>query len=130
MADRWLILADDLTGAAALCHRVQAKGTEHTPAVMWGEVSGAPVQRLPVLAYDAASRGLSADAAGRHAGVLACWRACSGRSSAGLRKSIRRCAANKRQKNRCQSDTSALLSSNARSESAPRSTGLALRLPT
>jgi hypothetical protein len=24
---RWLILADDLTGAAALCHRIRAKGT-------------------------------------------------------------------------------------------------------
>ena len=39
--------------------------------VTWGEVGDASDRRLPVLAYDAASRGFAAEAAaGRHAGVL------------------------------------------------------------
>ena len=42
--------------------------------VTWGEAGGAPDHRLPVLAYDAASRGLAANAAaGRHAEVLERW---------------------------------------------------------
>jgi uncharacterized protein YgbK (DUF1537 family) len=41
-------------------------------AVIWDEVADASDHQLPVLAYDAASRGLSAEAAaGRHADVLA-----------------------------------------------------------
>jgi uncharacterized protein YgbK (DUF1537 family) len=40
--------------------------------VIWGEIGEARDRRLPVLAYDAASRGLAAEAAaGRHAEVLA-----------------------------------------------------------
>lgn len=70
MTDRWLILADDLTGAADCAVAFGRRG--YAAAVMWGEVSGASHQSLPVLAYDAASRGLSTHAAaGRHTDVLA-----------------------------------------------------------
>lgn len=70
MTNNWLILADDLTGAAdcavAFCRR------GHTAAVTWSGGVEASVRHLPVLAYDAASRGLSAvAAAGRHADGLA-----------------------------------------------------------
>ena len=42
--------------------------------VTWGEVGDAPDHQLPVLAYNAATRGLAADAAaGRHAEVLERW---------------------------------------------------------
>jgi uncharacterized protein YgbK (DUF1537 family) len=70
MASDWLILADDLTGAADCAIAFGRRG--RAAAVMWDEVADASDHQLPVLAYDAASRGLSAEAAaGRHADVLA-----------------------------------------------------------
>ncbi|CCD88539.1 conserved protein of unknown function [Bradyrhizobium sp. ORS 285] len=64
----WLIVADDLTGAADCAIAFGRRG--RAAAVTWGE--DASDRRLPVLAYDAASRGLSAeDAARRHTHVLA-----------------------------------------------------------
>ncbi|UGV27324.1 four-carbon acid sugar kinase family protein [Rhodopseudomonas boonkerdii] len=69
MTDRWLILADDLTGAADCAIAFGRRGS--IAAVTWGEVSDASDHQLPVLAYDAASRGMSAvDAAQRHADIL------------------------------------------------------------
>jgi D-threonate/D-erythronate kinase len=69
MAYRWLILADDLTGAADCAIAFDRRG--HAAVVTWGEIGDASDRRLPVLAYDAASRGLAAEAAaGRHADVL------------------------------------------------------------
>jgi len=69
MAHGWLILADDLTGAADCAIAFGRRG--HAAVVTWGEVGDASDRRLPVLAYDAASRGLAAEAAaGRHADVL------------------------------------------------------------
>jgi uncharacterized protein YgbK (DUF1537 family) len=69
MARRWLILADDLTGAADCAIAFGRRG--RAAAVTWGEVADAGDHQLPVLAYDAASRGLAAEAAaGRHADVL------------------------------------------------------------
>ncbi|WP_246756282.1 four-carbon acid sugar kinase family protein [Bradyrhizobium neotropicale] len=65
----WLIVADDLTGAADCAIAFGRRG--RAAAVTWGEVTDASGYRLPVLAYDAASRGLSAAAAAeRHADVL------------------------------------------------------------
>ena len=76
MSDRWLILADDLTGAADCAIAFGRRG--RPAAVTWGAVTDASGHQLPVLAYDAASRGLAAEAAhGRHADVLA--RLCEGR---------------------------------------------------
>jgi len=70
MTDRWLILADDLTGAADCAIAFGRRG--QAAAVTWGDISGATDHQLPVLAYDAASRGMSAaDAANRHADILA-----------------------------------------------------------
>jgi uncharacterized protein YgbK (DUF1537 family) len=70
MARDWLILADDLTGAADCAIAFGRRG--RAAAVMWDEVADASDRQLPVLAYDAASRGLSAEAAARrHAEVLA-----------------------------------------------------------
>lgn len=70
MTDRWLILADDLTGAADCAIAFGRRG--QAAAVTWGEVSDASDHQLPVMAYDAASRGMSAaDAAQRHADILA-----------------------------------------------------------
>jgi D-threonate/D-erythronate kinase len=69
MARRWLILADDLTGAADCAVAFGRRG--HAAMVMWGDIDDASDRRLPVLAYDAASRALAAEAAaGRHADVL------------------------------------------------------------
>ncbi len=69
MARGWLILADDLTGAADCAVAFGRRG--HAAVVTWGEIDDASDRRLPVLAYDAASRGLAAGAAaGRHADVL------------------------------------------------------------
>ncbi|ABD89950.1 four-carbon acid sugar kinase family protein [Rhodopseudomonas palustris] len=69
MAHGWLILADDLTGAADCAIAFGRRG--RAAAVTWGEADAAQDHQLPVLAYDAASRGLSAaDAARRHAEVL------------------------------------------------------------
>ncbi|MGY3577166.1 four-carbon acid sugar kinase family protein [Bradyrhizobium sp. USDA 4504] len=66
----WLIVADDLTGAADCAIAFGRRG--RAAAVTWGEVTDASGYQLPVLAYDAASRGLSAEAAAaRHADVLA-----------------------------------------------------------
>jgi uncharacterized protein YgbK (DUF1537 family) len=66
----WLILADDLTGAADSAIAFGRRG--RAAAVTWGEAADASGHQLPVLAYDAASRGLSASAASaRHADVLA-----------------------------------------------------------
>ena len=70
MTRGWLILADDLTGAADCAIAFGRRG--RTAAVTWGDVADAADHQLPVLAYDAASRGLSAAAAAaRHADVLA-----------------------------------------------------------
>lgn len=70
MPPGWLILADDLTGAADCAIAFGRRG--RTAAVTWGEIADASDHQLPVLAYDAASRGLSAKAAAaRHADVLA-----------------------------------------------------------
>lgn len=69
MADRWLILADDLTGAADCAIAFGRRG--RAAAVAWGEASGARDHQLPVMAYDAASRGMTAAAAAeRHAEIL------------------------------------------------------------
>jgi uncharacterized protein YgbK (DUF1537 family) len=69
MARGWLILADDLTGAADCAVAFGRRG--HAAMVIWGEIGDARDRRLPVLAYDAASRGLAAEAAARrHADVL------------------------------------------------------------
>jgi uncharacterized protein YgbK (DUF1537 family) len=70
MAHGWLILADDLTGAADCAIAFGRRG--HAAMVTWGDIADARDRRLPVLAYDAASRGLAAKAAaGRHADALA-----------------------------------------------------------
>src|SRR4051812_41072880 len=70
MARGWLILADDLTGAADCAIAFGRRG--RAAAVTWGAIAPAGDHALPVLAYDAGSRGLSAEAAaGRHADVLA-----------------------------------------------------------
>ncbi|MBB5047988.1 uncharacterized protein YgbK (DUF1537 family) [Rhodopseudomonas rhenobacensis] len=69
MTHGWLILADDLTGAADCAIAFGRRG--RAAAVTWGEADAAQDHQLPVLAYDAASRGLSAaDAAKRHTDVL------------------------------------------------------------
>ena len=68
MADRWLILADDLTGAADCAIAFGRRG--RAAAVSWG-TTGFGSADLPVLSYDADSRGLSAAAAAqRHAQCL------------------------------------------------------------
>jgi uncharacterized protein YgbK (DUF1537 family) len=70
MTPRWLIVADDLTGAADCAIAFGRRG--RAAAVSWGEITAAADHQLPVLAYDAASRGLpAAAAADRHAEVLA-----------------------------------------------------------
>jgi uncharacterized protein YgbK (DUF1537 family) len=70
MASDWLILADDLTGAADCAIAFGRRG--RAAAVTWGEFADAPEDCPPVLAYDVASRGLSAAAAAaRYADVLA-----------------------------------------------------------
>ncbi len=70
VANDWLILADDLTGAADCAIAFGRRG--RAAAVMWDEAVDLSDHQLPVLAYDAASRGLSgAAAARRHADVLA-----------------------------------------------------------
>jgi len=69
MASRWLIVADDLTGAADCAIAFARQG--RASAVTWGDIVDAPDHELAVLAFDAASRGLSAEAAAdRHAEVL------------------------------------------------------------
>jgi D-threonate/D-erythronate kinase len=69
MAGGWLILADDLTGAADCAIAFGRRG--HMAVVTWGAIAEVPDRGLPVLAYDAASRGLAAEAAAaRHADAL------------------------------------------------------------
>src|ERR1700678_2010922 len=69
MASDWLILADDLTGAADCAVAFARPG--HAAMVMWGEVGDTRDRQLPVLAYDAASRALASEvAARRHAELL------------------------------------------------------------
>ena len=69
MAHDWLILADDLTGAADCAIAFGRRG--RAAAVMWDDVVDAGDRQLPVLAYDSASRGMSASAAARrHAELL------------------------------------------------------------
>jgi D-threonate/D-erythronate kinase len=63
MARGWLILADDLTGAADCAIAFGRCG--HAAMVTWGEIGDAPDRRLPVLAYDTASRSLAAEVAAR-----------------------------------------------------------------
>ena len=70
MTRRWLILADDLTGAADCAIALGRRGL--AAVVIWGDVGNARSCQEPILAYDTASRGLSADAAAaRHRDVLA-----------------------------------------------------------
>ena len=69
MSSRWLIVADDLTGAADCAIAFARRGRE--TAVTWGEVAEILDQEPAVLAYDAASRALSAEAAAeRHVALL------------------------------------------------------------
>ena len=70
MTRRWLILADDLTGAADCAIALGGRGL---PAVVsWGDIEKVRSRQEPILAYDIASRGLSAAAAtARHRNVLA-----------------------------------------------------------
>ncbi|MDP1585178.1 MAG: four-carbon acid sugar kinase family protein [Bradyrhizobium sp.] len=70
MTRRWLILADDLTGAADCAIALGRRGL--AAAVTWGDTRHAGSREEPILAYDTASRSLSADAAAaRHRDVLA-----------------------------------------------------------
>jgi len=70
MTRRWLILADDLTGAADCAIALGRRGL--ATVVIWGDIGNARSRQEPILAYDTASRGLSADAAAaRHRDVLA-----------------------------------------------------------
>lgn len=72
MAGRWIILADDLTGAADCAIAFGRRGL--AAAVTWGAAQAAGSGALPVIAYDADSRGSSAErAAERHAGLLESW---------------------------------------------------------
>ena len=69
MTRRWSILADDLTGAADCAIALGGRGL--AAVVTWGDIENVRSQE-PILAYDTASRGLSADAAAaRHREVLA-----------------------------------------------------------
>jgi uncharacterized protein YgbK (DUF1537 family) len=70
MTRRWLILADDLTGAADCA--IALSGCGLAAVVTWGDIGNVRRRQEPILAYDTASRGLSADAAAaRHKDVLA-----------------------------------------------------------
>lgn len=67
MDARWLILADDLTGAADCAIAFRRRG--RAAAVIWGETVWD--EEMSILSYDADSRGLSEeDAARRHAALL------------------------------------------------------------
>jgi len=71
MTRRWLVLADDLTGAADCAIALGRRGL--AAVVIWGDIRSARSRQEPILAYDTASRGLSADAAAaRQRDVLAC----------------------------------------------------------
>jgi D-threonate/D-erythronate kinase len=66
----WLILADDLTGAADCAIAFGRRGRE--AVVTWGDAARASHRHAAVWAHDAASRGLSAEgAAARHLDLLA-----------------------------------------------------------
>lgn len=70
MSGRWLILADDLTGAADCAIAFGRRGL--AAAVSWGEVSDDRAARPPVFSYDADSRSMTGEAAARrHARALA-----------------------------------------------------------
>src|SRR4051812_7275670 len=70
MSRHWLILADDLTGAADCAVAFGRRGP--AAVVTWGDTGHLRGRHEPVLAFDTASRGLSAEAAAaRHRGVLA-----------------------------------------------------------
>jgi uncharacterized protein YgbK (DUF1537 family) len=70
MAGRWLILADDLTGAADCAIAFGRRGL--AAAVSWGVAADERAARPPVFSYDADSRGMTGEAAGRrHARALA-----------------------------------------------------------
>jgi D-threonate/D-erythronate kinase len=70
MTRRWLVLADDLTGAADCAIALGRRGL--AAVVIWGDIRSARSRQEPILAYDTASRGLSADAAAaRQRDVLA-----------------------------------------------------------
>jgi uncharacterized protein YgbK (DUF1537 family) len=67
---RWLILADDLTGAADCALAFGKRGRE--AVATWGDATMASHSQADVWAHDAASRSLSAEAAvARHLDVLA-----------------------------------------------------------
>jgi uncharacterized protein YgbK (DUF1537 family) len=70
MDSHWLILADDVTGAADCAIAFRRRGRE--AVVTWGDATKASHVRATVWAHDAASRGLSTEAAAaRHRDVLA-----------------------------------------------------------
>jgi len=70
MPRRWLIIADDLTGAADCAIAFGRRGRE--AVVTWGDATKASHGEAAVWAHDAASRGLSTDAAAaRHCELLA-----------------------------------------------------------
>lgn len=70
MGARWLILADDLTGAADCAIAFGRRGL--AAAVGWGVAADDRAARPPVFSYDADSRGMTAEAAARrHADALA-----------------------------------------------------------
>lgn len=62
MDQRWLILADDLTGAADCAVAFRRRGI--AAAVTWGEA--AQDERIPIVSYDADNRGMPAEAAAQH----------------------------------------------------------------
>lgn len=67
--DRWLILADDLTGAADCAIAFARRGLSAT--VSWGDHSARTGAAASVFSYDADSRGMTAErAAARHAVAL------------------------------------------------------------
>ncbi|MFC3690946.1 four-carbon acid sugar kinase family protein [Chenggangzhangella methanolivorans] len=63
MSGRWLILADDLTGAADCAIAFGRRGL--AAAVSWGVATDDRGSRPPVFSYDADSRGMTGEAAGR-----------------------------------------------------------------
>src|SRR6478736_4863091 len=64
MTRSWLILADDLTGAADCAIALGGRGL--AAVVTWGDIANVRSRQEPILAYDIASRGFSADAAAAH----------------------------------------------------------------
>lgn len=69
MTGRWLILADDLTGAADCAIAFARRGL--APTVGWGADPHGAAAEAEVFSYDAGSRGMApAEAAARHAALL------------------------------------------------------------